>query len=382
MNLDLFPQLAAHARHQRRGVLSDRSIRELIARGEVLAGVPILDAQVQPSSLDLRLGEIGYEIRASVLPAHTRIEEQLERVRIRELRLDQPAVLEVGKSYLIPLVESLSLPSHIAARANPKSTTGRLDTVVRLLADYAPEVDKVPKGYRGQLFVEVSPRSFNLIARAGARLTQLRFLEGVVRPSDASLRRLSRRATLVYHRNGSAARPLISRGLHISVNLRAGADYTITGLQAVPNPHPIDVDVRDEYDPLLFWRPIEEQTDGTVLIEPNRFYLFSSVERICLPADHAAVMRPRNAMVGEFLFHYAGFFDPGYGYPYGAAAGLAIRSRWAPFYLRHDHILARLMYEPLREPSERLYGASLDSSYHARPFPLAKQFRTSGLFDH
>lgn len=380
MNLELFPGPLQRTPQLRSGILSDRLIRNLVDQGALPARTPICDDQVQPASLDLRLGEVGYEISGSILPGPTSIEEQLARVRIRSFRLDHPTVLHKGTSYLIPTVESLCLPSNISARANPKSTTGRLDIVVRLLGDYAPEVDRFAKGYRGALFVEVTPRSFNIIVRAGSRLTQLRFLKGAVRPSDAGLRRLSERSTLVFHGSGGVRAPLIGRGLHVSLNLQAPSHTSVVGLRALPNPEPIDFDIRDAYAPHLFWAPVEPEVDGAVLIQANQFYLFSSLERVALPADHAAIMVPRNSIIGEFLFHYAGFFDPGYGTPRGAPFGLAIRSRWSSFYLHQGQVVARLIYEPLLESSQRIYGSEVNSSYDARPFPIAKQFRTAPLF--
>jgi dCTP deaminase len=152
------------------------------------------------------------------------------------------------------------------------------------------------------------------------------------------------------------------------------------GLRALPNLEPVDFDVRDAYDSRLFWAPVEPEVDGAVLIQADQFYLFSSLERVALPADHAAIMVPRNSIIGEFLFHYAGFFDPGYGTPRGAPFGLAIRSRWSSFYLNQEQMVARLIYEPLLEPSQRTYGSEVNSSYDTRPFPMAKQFRTTSLF--
>ena len=362
--------------------LHDQQIRALIARGAVRSEIPVDDSQVQPASLDLRLGSTAYEVTASILPdPSVRFQSCLRDIVVRELDLEQPVVLEKGRRYVVPLLESLDLPGDIAVRANPKSTTGRLDIVVRLIPQNGTEVDRTRAGYKGPLFLEIAPRTFNVIVRRGACLTQIRFRSlpssadryGAAGAGGRTERDTAQRSA------GSA--PPVPRIDRLSVDLLGAGDSHVSGFRAIRNPEPIDFEAKEKYAVADYWEPIRSRASGTLLIEPDHFYVLASTERVCISPDSSAVLMPYSRVIGEFLFHYAGFFDPGFGYANeggestGNPAALAVRSRWSTILLRHNQVLGRLVYESLVSDPGRLYGSQIGSSYQARPTPLGKQFR-------
>ncbi|MFN7225334.1 MAG: 2'-deoxycytidine 5'-triphosphate deaminase, partial [Paracoccaceae bacterium] len=293
------------------GVLAAQHLRQMIASGSIRASAGILPAQVQPASLDLRLGLVAYRVRASFLAGKGRpVADRLTEFEMHRMDLGQGAVLEKGCVYVIPLMEQLALPSGLSAVANAKSSTGRLDLLTRLITDGGTEFDRIPEGYDGPLYAEVCPRSFSVLVRAGQRLNQIRFRRGQSVLSDSALAALHAVEPLV---DGV---PVISEGLGFSVDLRPETG-DLVGYRAKPHTGVVDLDLIGHYPATEFWEEIRTD-DGRIILDPGAFYILVSQEAVTIPPDYAAEMAPYLAMVGEFRVHYAGFFDPGFGY---AAAG-------------------------------------------------------------
>ncbi|MBN2630659.1 MAG: 2'-deoxycytidine 5'-triphosphate deaminase [Rhodobacteraceae bacterium] len=354
------------------GVLAAQHLRQMIADGQISATPAILPAQVQPASLDLRLGHIAHRVRASFLAGKGRpVSERLAEFEMHRMDLSRGAVLEKGCVYVIPLMERLSLPADLSAVANAKSSTGRLDLLTRLITDGGVEFDRIPEGYDGPLYAEVCPRSFSVLVRAGQRLNQIRFRAGQAVLSDADLAALHRVEPLV---NGI---PVISEGLGFSVDLRP-AQGDLVGYRAKPHTGVIDLDLIGHYPAKEFWEEVRT-TEGRIILDPGAFYILVSREAVTIPPDYAAEMAPYLAMVGEFRVHYAGFFDPGFGHAEAGGAGsrgvLEVRCHEAPFVLEHGQVVGRLVYERMAERPDALYGEKIASNYQGQGLKLAKQFR-------
>lgn len=355
------------------GVLSDRAIRAMAASGQIAATPALTDAQVQPASLDLRLGSVAYRVRASFLTgAQARVADRLHEFEMHRMDLaGDGAVLEKGCVYLVPLMERLALPAGISAVANAKSSTGRLDLLTRTVIDGGTEFDRVPEGYAGPLYAEICPRSFSVKVRAGMRLNQIRFRSGQAVLDDAALAALHAATGLV------TGEPVIAGGLGFSVDLRP-ATGTLVGYRAKPHSGVIDLDRIGHYDPAEYWEDIRT-TAGRIILDPGAFYILVSREAVTIPPDHAAEMAPYLAMVGEFRVHYAGFFDPGFGWAEAGGAGsrgvLEVRCHEAPFVLEHGQVVGRLVYERMAARPDRLYGTGIASNYQGQGLKLSKHFR-------
>jgi dCTP deaminase len=353
------------------GVLPDQSLRQLIATGALAGSPAIRDDQIQPASLDLRLGPVAYRVRASFLagPGRT-VRDRLDEFTMHKVALEGGAVLEKNCVYVIPLAEHLALPAGVTAVANAKSSSGRLDLLTRTITDEGVEFDRIPAGYRGPLFAEVCPRSFSVLVREGQRLNQIRFRDGQSVLSDAALEALHAREPLV---SGAA---VISDGLGFSVDLRP-ASGDLVGYRAKPHAGVIDLDRIGHYPVGDFWEELRT-SEGRIILDPGAFYILVSREAVTIPPDYAAEMAPYLAMVGEFRVHYAGFFDPGFGHAAAGGAGsrgvLEVRCHEAPFVLEHGQIVGRLVYEHMKERPETLYGAGISSNYQGQGLKLAKQF--------
>ena len=356
------------------GVLPAQGLRLLIANG-ALAGTPdIRDDQIQPASLDLRLGPVAYRVRASFLAGHGRsVQERLAEFTMHQVNLAEGAVLEKNCVYVIPLAERVALPPGVSAVANAKSSSGRLDLLTRTITDGGTEFDRIPDGYAGPLYAEVCPRSFSVLVREGQRLNQIRFRQGQAVLSDAELTALHAIEPLV---SGEA---VISEGLGFSVDLKP-AKGTLVGYRAKPHTGVVDLDKIGHYPARDFWEELHT-TDGRIILDPGAFYILVSREAVTIPPDYAAEMAPFLAMVGEFRVHYAGFFDPGFGHAAAGGAGsrgvLEVRCHEAPFVLEHGQVVGRLVYERMSERPETLYGAGIASNYQGQGLKLAKQFRSA-----
>jgi dCTP deaminase len=346
----------------------------MLADGSIAAAMPVVPGQIQPASLELRLGREAFRVRASFLPGRdTGVAERLADFEMHRIDLAAGAVLEKGCVYLVPLVEGLALPPSVSAVANAKSSTGRLDLLTRLIADRGTEFDRIEPGYSGPLYAEISPRSFSVLVRPGMRLNQIRFRRGSAVLDDRELRRLDASERLV---NGAAH---IAGGLAFSVDLmpRAGG---LVGYRAKPHTGLIDLDRIGFYDPADYWEPVTAR-DRRIILDPGAFYILVSREAVHVPPDYAAEMAPYLAMVGEFRVHYAGFFDPGFGHTGAGGAGsrgvLEVRCHEAPFALDHGQVVGRLVYERMAARPEILYGRDTGSNYQGQGLKLSKHFRAA-----
>ena len=353
------------------GVLPVQQLKQLIASGAITADPAILPDQLQPASLDLRLGSIAYRVRASFLVGHDTVENRIAEFEMHRIDLTSGAVLEKGCVYVIPLMEHLDLPSNITAVANAKSSTGRLDLLTRCITDGGEEFDRITAGYKGPLYAEVCPKSFSVLVRAGQRLNQIRFRRGQATLDDTALAALHKSEKLV---SGEA---VISGGLGFSVDLRP-VSGDLVGYRAKPHTGVVDIAKIGHYPAPEFWEEIRT-TSGRIILDPGAFYILVSREAVTIPPDYAAEMAPYLAMAGEFRVHYAGFFDPGFGHADAGGAGsrgvLEVRCHEAPFVLEHGQVVGRLVYEKMAARPDTLYGAGLSSNYQGQGLKLAKQFR-------
>jgi len=357
------------------GILPSHILKRLIrARREVLATEDIGDEQIQPASIDLRLGPLAYRIRASFLPGRdARVSDKLAEMAIHEIDLKPGAVLETGCVYLVPLAEKLELSFRISGIANPKSSTGRLDVFTRLITDHAQAFDRVDENYHGPLYAEISPRTFPILVRKGSRLNQLRLRHGSPQFTDTQLKRLHEEVGLV---DGDAD---IEGGLALTADLSGDSLTRQVGWRARRHAGVIDIDARGIYDPLDFWDPVYARKSASIVLDPDEFYILASREAVSVPPDFAAEMMPFNPLVGEFRVHYAGFFDPGFGHEAGhgrgARAVLEVRSREVPFVLEHGQTIGRLVFERLTDTPPQVYGQALGSNYQRQGLKLSKHFR-------
>lgn len=359
------------------GILPAQAIRVLLSSGALKLDQPLGDGQLQPASIDLRLGTRAYRVRASFLPGPTtKIADKIKDLQLHEVDLTQGAVLETGCVYIVPLLESLNLPERIAGATNPKSSTGRLDVFTRVIADGVAAFDQIPFGYTGPLYAEICPQTFPIIARTGSKLTQLRLRVGNPREDDASLKALHAAETLVSGASDTSAD--IDGGIALSVDLVGNSDGLV-GYRAKRHTGAVDVDVSGACAISDFWEPISAQGQDRLILDPDQFYILASKEAVHIPPTHAAEMMPFNPLVGEFRVHYAGFMDPGFGHAPAGGGGarvvLEVRSHKVPFILQDGQIVGRLVYERLIEPPETLYGEGLGSNYQAQGLKLSKHFR-------
>jgi dCTP deaminase len=372
------------------GVLSDRELRRAVGDGWITASAPIDDAQFQPASLDLRLGPVAYQLRASFLPFRETVQGRLGERGTAEsdLVIDQlsltgaGATLQRGSVYLVPLLELLNLPPEIRGRSNPKSTTGRLDIFTRVITDATPRFDEIRAGYRGALYLEVSPQSFPVRVQAGVSLNQLRLLAGQTSMSDAALEALYRATPLLYddeERPIAAERVVVNDGLCMGVDLSGRLTDGIIGYRAHANPPAVDLSRVGAYDPDEFWEPIKRPARDAYILEANRFYILLSKERIRVPPEFAAEMVVYDAGAGEIRTHYAGFFDPGFGWGDGSILGtkvvMEVRAREVPFMVYDGQTSFKVWFERLRMRPERVYGVGLSSSYQRQTLTLSKHFK-------
>ena len=353
------------------GVLPSQRLEQMISNGQIHGAPNIIPEQIQPASLDLRLGPVAYRVRASFLAGHgRRVEDRLKEFEMHQIDLSDGAVLEKGCVYVVPLMERLDLPIGLQAVANAKSSTGRLDLLTRTITDGGAEFDRIAPGYKGPLYAEICPRSFSVLVRPGMRLNQIRFREGQAILDDTALTALHASDVLV---NGDA---VIDDGLGFSVDLQLdGTD--LVGYRAKPHTGVIDLDNIGFYDPAEYWEDVRCK-DGQIILDPGAFYILVSREAVHIPPAYAAEMAPYLAMVGEFRVHYAGFFDPGFGHSAAGGTGsrgvLEVRCHEAPFVLEHGQVVGRLVYEHMSEIPQQLYGSGIASNYQGQGLKLSKHF--------
>jgi dCTP deaminase len=355
------------------GIQPDTMIRAMLRDGTIAPTLPPAEDQVQPSSLDLRLGRRAWRVRASFLPGRSHsVASRMAGLALHEIDLTRGAVLETGCVYIAELLETLALPDDLAAAANPKSSTGRIDVFTRVITDGGREFDVIDPGYHGPLYAEISPRTFPVLVRTGSRLSQIRFRAGETRLTDAQLEVLHAHETLV-----ASQGPVIQAGVAVSVDL-AGFDG-LYGYRAKRHTGLVDVDKPASCRIGEYWEAIPAESSGQLILDPGQFYILASKEAVHVPPDYAAEMTPFDPLVGEFRVHYAGFFDPGFGHAAaggrGARAVLEVRSRDVPFIIEHGQTVGRLVYERMAARPEMLYGADLKSNYQGQALKLSKHFR-------
>ena len=371
---NLFPDDAKHA--ARTGILPFQSINAMLREHEIWGKNEILADQVQPASIDLRLGPTAWRVRASFLPGPgNTVADKIKQLDAYPIDISNGAVLEKGCVYVVPLLESLHLKSGVTAFANPKSSTGRLDVLTRLIADGCSSFDRLDKGYQGPLYVEIAPRTFSVVVREGTRLNQLRFRRGSPVIPSSELQRLHDTGQLVLsdtNEQNFADRKM----LRLSVDLHGNGLGGLIGYRAKKHTDRIDLEKIGHYDPLEFWEPIHYQRDPPLILDPNDFYILVTKEAVRIPPDFAAEMVAYDTSVGEFRVHYAGFFDPGFGWGDAVSkAVLEVRSHEVPFTLEDGQTVGWLQYERMAGRPDRLYGTGIKSNYQGQSLALAKQFK-------
>ncbi len=377
----------------RHGILPYQQLNQLIAERVIRADLPFDDRQVQPASLDLRLGKKAYRLISSFLPELSDITSRLDVLDfyqsdlvMYEMDLTEGAILEKGHVYLVPLLESLALPRTLRARTNPKSTTGRLDVFTRVITDLNQGFDEIRAGYAGPLYLEIVPRSFTIKVQTGQSLNQIRLIRGQPTVSDFKLAAHHASDPLVYH-NQKGDRPLsrsalrIDRGVFLRIDLHGGdqSGNPIIGYRAKKNSHVIDLSKIGHYSALDFWEPLRPHRRGSLLLEPEEFYILASKERIRVPPGMAAEMVAYEAACGELRTHYAGFFDPGFGYGQGELKGtqvvLEVRPHDVPFLIHDGQTFFKVVYERMLSMPTQVYGTAFGSSYQRQGLTLSKPFK-------
>jgi len=361
------------------GILPYQALKELIRAREVYAAQEIEPDQIQPASIDLRLGAVAYRVPASFLPGtQATVMERLEQLGSHEIDIGKGALLEKNCVYIVPLLERLKLSNRLWAFANPKSSTGRLDIFTRLITDRGTEFDRVERGYDGPLYAEIAPRTFSIVVRTGSRLTQLRIRRGQPAFAAGALRRLHEENRLVEGAPGEAA-AMREDSIGVTIDLHGTGPGSLVGYRAKKNAEVIDIDKLAAHDPTNYWDPIYYRPGHPVILNPDDFYILVTRESVSVPPDHAAEMIPYDTSVGEFRVHYAGFFDPGFGWDAGGSATgsravLEVRSHDVPFVLEHGQVVGWLRYEKMTQKTDRLYGPAIGSSYQRQGLALPKQF--------
>ena len=359
------------------GIVASQTIIDMVSSGRIISDTPITDRQVQPASLDLRLGATAYRVQASFLPGPAAtVQEKLKSMAMHQITLVDGAVLEKGCVYVVPLQESLKLNTGVSGTANPKSSTGRLDVFTRLLTDYTSEFETVRSGYRGPLYAEICPRTFSIVVREGSSLNQLRFRRGTPPPADAAMRRLQETEGLVDNHGASVD---IKDGVAISVDLSGDLKTGLIGYRAKPHTGLIDIDQIGACSISDYWEPVHRPSNGppALILNPDEFYILMSKEFVSVPLDHAAEMRAYDTKVGEFRVHYAGFFDPGFGHEtaggIGTRAVLEVRSHDVPFLIEDGQTVCRLVFEQMTQVPEKIYGSrGIGSNYQGQQLKLSK----------
>lgn len=357
------------------GALASQQLKQLIEANVIdLSNEPDHD-QIQPASLDLRLGDVAYRVRSSFLPGKDRtVKECLDSMTMHRVDLEQGAVLEKSCVYIVPLQESLRLPPSLLAAGNPKSSTGRIDVFTRLITDHGIEFEQVPAGYCGPLYAEIAPLTFSVLVRKGSRLSQLRLRSGQSSISDEAHLALQTEQRLVDRELSEAQ---VKNGVPVSVDLCGEGNDGLIGYRAKRHSGVVDVDKPGVHRVSDYWEPLYAKSKQLIL-DPGEFYILVSKEAVHVPFDYAAEMVAYDTLVGEFRVHYAGFFDPGFGAPeaggLGSKAVLEVRSFDVPFLLEDGQNVGRLVYEKMLETPDRIYGREVPSNYQSQGLKLSKHF--------
>jgi dCTP deaminase len=364
------------------GVLPSQRLREAVSDGWIVAGDwRIPRESIQPASVDLRLGEEAWALRCSFLPdSDSTVEQKVQDLAFEKIDLRDGATLERDRPYLIPLIEELRLPEEIRAKANPKSSTGRLDVFTRVLTDRSHRFDEISAGYNGKLYLEVVPRTFAIRVKTGLALNQVRLISGDGRLDDQELVALHEEIPLLYRDSQplSAGALSLGDGLFLSLDVSGSAD-SIVGYRAKKNSLPIDLTKAGSLTWQDYWEPVHPERGGRIVLEPEVFYLLLSAEGVSIPPSYAAEMLAYDPTAGELRTHYAGFFDPGFGYSrrgdsHGSRAALEVRARDVPFMVEHGQPVCKLAFERMADEPDVLYGEEIGSNYQGQQTMLSKHF--------
>jgi len=378
----LFPELE---KLHTTGIYPAQSIEEFVAKRYISADPPITDDQIQPASIDLRLGPVAYRVRASFLPGrNSTVLRKAEPYTTHQLDLSRPTVMERGCVYIVPLLEKWNLPPYVSGKANPKSSIGRIDVFTRLITDYGTEFERVPAGYTGTLYAEIVPRTFSILVEEGTRMNQVRFVRGNPRPADSDITEMHEDQPLFYEEDEALAELPVFQGVWIRVDLEGIQGSDVVGYKAKAHAPLIDVNKVDFYDPSEFWEAIYKPKSRQLILNPSDFYILASRERISVPPQAAAELRGYDSSVGEVRIHYAGFFDPGFGYGQnglkGAHAVLEVRSHEVPLLLEDGQRVGRVVFERLMTEPHRVYGPAIGSHYQQQGLSLSKHFKRYGPY--
>lgn len=362
------------------GILPSQALRQLIRTKAIRSVDDIEETQIQPSSLDLRLGATAYRVRASFLPGpETSVQARIDQYAMHEIDLTPGAVLEKGCVYVVPLMEALDLHHDIYGIGNPKSSIGRLDVFTRLITDRAVEFDQVRPNYHGPLYAEICPLAFSIVVRRGSRLGQLRLKRGSPVYGSEKLRALFQ-AVRDPEAELADTDDIYRGGFPITVDIAGAATDGLIGYKARKHAPLLDVDRIAHYRVVDFWEPVQAGADQSLILDPDDFFILASRERITVPSDHAAEMVAYDTQVGEFRIHYAGFFDPGFGQKDeggGTRAVLEVRAHEVPFCMTHGQLVGRLVYERLATEPDKVYGGNIGSSYQQQGLTLSKHFTST-----
>ena len=363
------------------GVLPYQSLREATANEWIVAGEWRIPREaIQPASIDLRLGEHAWALRCSFLPERSStVEEKVQDIAFERIDLRDGATLERDRPYLVPLIEQLRLPEGVRAKTNPKSSTGRLDVFTRVLTDRSHRFDEIAAGYTGMLYLEVVPRTFAIRVKTGLALNQVRLIAGDARVADAELLALHERVPLLYLDDEPLAGAELSLGDGLFLSLDVSADEETVGYRAKKNSLPIDLTQTEQLRWQDYWEPVHPESGGRIVLEPEVFYLLLSAEGVSIPPFLAAEMLAYDPTAGELRTHYAGFFDPGFGYAadgkgHGSRAALEVRARDVSFMVEHRQPVCKLAFERMAAEPEVLYGEQLGSNYQGQQTMLSKHF--------
>ncbi len=325
--------------------------------------------QIQPASLDLSLSEECYEIKHSFLSHKTTVRRKLKDLIIKKINLNKEFIFKKDKTYIVKLNESLNLKNNIFGHCNPKSSTGRLDIFCRTIVDFAEEYEKIPNNYQGEIFLEITSRSFDVAFKKGNCLNQLRLIMGnQYYLSDEQLKKIKTKLKITNFKKNTLK---INNGVKISVDLSNSKTIAYVAKNNTPVLKFSKIKSHKIND---FWKAIKN-IDNSLLIEKNKFYILKSKEKVIIPDNLAGEMIPYDTGIGDFRAHYAGFFDPGFGMPNGTYAVLEVKTNEIPFLLEDGQTIARIKYEKLNKNSNIVYGKDIKSNYQNQGLKLSKHFK-------
>ncbi len=334
-----------------------------------ITGIKNTKSQIQPSSVDLSLSNECYELKASFLSPNSKVRDKLNKISIKKIDLSRPKIFKKNKTYIVKLNEKLNLNASIKGHCNPKSSTGRLNVFCRTILDYCDEYEKIPKNYKGEMFLEITTRSFDINFAEGDKLNQMRLVnKSNDYLNDLKLIKNHKKKALIFGKKNN----FIDNGLKVSVDL--SDDNKVCAFEAKKVATCISFSKTKHYSNSKFWKPLKP-INKTLVIEKDKFYILKSKEKIRIPNYLAGEMVPYDTGIGDFRAHYAGFFDPGFGEPNGSYAVLEVKTNELPFIMEDGQTIARIKYEKLNKKTSVVYGSNIKSNYQHQKLALSKHFK-------